>query len=84
MPTDVTDEMAVRPLVDRAADRFGGIDVWVNNAMVTVFSDVARLQPDELRRVTDVTYHGAAWGTMAALRSSAQVRALPRRPFNAA
>ena len=43
VPTDVTDEMAVRPLVDRAADRFGGIDVRVNNAAVT--SSVALRTP---------------------------------------
>jgi short-subunit dehydrogenase len=36
--------------------------------MVTVFSDVSQLQAEEMRRVTEVTYHGAVWGTMAALR----------------
>ena len=65
---DVSDEKAVFGAADAIVARWGGIDVWINNAMVTVYSDIARLQPDELRRVTEVTYHGAVWGTMAALR----------------
>lgn len=51
VPTDVTDEMAVRALVDRAADRFGGIDVWVNNAAVTVFGRFEDIPHDAYRRV---------------------------------
>jgi NAD(P)-dependent dehydrogenase (short-subunit alcohol dehydrogenase family) len=58
--------------VERAAsaveERWGPIDVWVNNAMVTVFSPVAKIAPEDLQRVTDVTYHGTVWGTMAALK----------------
>jgi NAD(P)-dependent dehydrogenase (short-subunit alcohol dehydrogenase family) len=65
---DVGDENAVGSAADAVVARWGGIDVWVNNAMVTVFSDIARLEPQELRRVTEVTYHGAVWGTMAALK----------------
>ena len=65
---DVSDENAVGSAAEAIVERWGGIDVWVNNAMVTVFSDIARLKPDELRRVTEVTYHGAVWGTMAALK----------------
>ncbi len=65
---DVSDETAVQSAADAVVARWAAIDVWVNNAMVTVFSDIARLKPDELRRVTEVTYHGAVWGTMAALR----------------
>src|SRR5688572_4872637 len=67
VPADVSDEAAVQKAADDIVERWGGIDVWVNNAMVTVFSDIARLEPAELRRVTEVTYHGAVWGTMAAL-----------------
>jgi hypothetical protein len=44
------------------------IDVWINNAMVTVFSPVWRITPEEFRRVTEVTYLGTVHGTMAALR----------------
>jgi NAD(P)-dependent dehydrogenase (short-subunit alcohol dehydrogenase family) len=65
---DVSDEDAVQSAAAAVVARWGAIDVWVNNAMVTVFSDIARLKPDELRRVTEVTYHGAVWGTMAALK----------------
>jgi short-subunit dehydrogenase len=49
-------------------DRFGPIDIWVNNAMATVVSPVASLEADEVRRVTEVTYLGTVHGTLAALR----------------
>ncbi|NYZ11122.1 SDR family oxidoreductase [Azospirillum sp. RWY-5-1] len=72
----VTD-VSVFGAVDGAAwaveERFGPIDVWVNNAMATVFSPIRSLQPHELRRVTEVTYLGTVHGTIAALR-----RMLPR------
>jgi NAD(P)-dependent dehydrogenase (short-subunit alcohol dehydrogenase family) len=68
LQADVSNAADVESAAARVVAHWGAIDVWVNNAMVTVFSDVARLQPDELRRVTEVTYHGAVWGTMAALR----------------
>jgi NAD(P)-dependent dehydrogenase (short-subunit alcohol dehydrogenase family) len=63
--------------VDAAADTFervlGPIDVWINNAMTSVFAELCDVTPDEYRRVTDVVYHGAVHGTMSALR-----RMLPR------
>jgi NAD(P)-dependent dehydrogenase (short-subunit alcohol dehydrogenase family) len=68
LQADVSDAAALDAAAARAAAQWGGIDVWVNSAMVTVFADVARLDPDEVRRVTDVTYLGSVWGTMAALR----------------
>jgi NAD(P)-dependent dehydrogenase (short-subunit alcohol dehydrogenase family) len=68
LQADVSDARQVDAAAAEAVARWGAIDVWVNNAMVTVFSDVAQLQPDEMRRVTDVTYLGSVWGTMAALR----------------
>src|SRR5690349_13376391 len=49
-------------------DRIGPIDVWVNNAMVTVVSPITELEADEVRRVTEVTYLGTVYGTLAALR----------------
>jgi NAD(P)-dependent dehydrogenase (short-subunit alcohol dehydrogenase family) len=52
---------------------FGPIDVWINNAMVSVFSPIRELTADDIKRVTEVTYLGAVHGTMAALR-----RMLPR------
>src|SRR5205823_10432172 len=63
--------------IDAAAQRvereLGPIDVWINNAMVSVFSPVKELQPDEVKRVTEVTYLGVVYGTLAALE-----RMLPR------
>jgi NAD(P)-dependent dehydrogenase (short-subunit alcohol dehydrogenase family) len=53
---------------DRAAERFGGIDIWVNCAMVTVFARFDDIAAEEYRRVTEVTYLGQVHGTMAALR----------------
>jgi short-subunit dehydrogenase len=53
--------------------RFGPIDVWVNNATTSVFSPVKKMQPEEYRRVTEVTYLGTVYGTLTALR-----RMLPR------
>jgi short-subunit dehydrogenase len=69
LPTDV----GVRDEVDAAADavtkRWGPIDVWINNAMTSVFSPVWEMQPSEYERVTAVTYLGVVYGTLAALRS---------------
>jgi NAD(P)-dependent dehydrogenase (short-subunit alcohol dehydrogenase family) len=69
IPTDVADADAVRRAADRVEDELGPIDIWVNNAMATVFSPVAEITPDEFRRATEVTYLGTVHGTMAALRS---------------
>lgn len=52
---------------------FGPIDIWVNNAMVSVFSPFKQLTAEEFKRVTEVTYLGYVYGTMAALR-----RMIPR------
>jgi NAD(P)-dependent dehydrogenase (short-subunit alcohol dehydrogenase family) len=68
IPTDVADEQAVEHAAELVERELGPIDVWINNAMVTVLSPVEQLTPDEMRRVTEVTYLGAVWGTMAALR----------------
>ena len=68
LPLDVTDDAAVESSAARVEEELGPIDVWVNNAMATVFAPVAELEPDEFRRVTEVTYLGSVWGTMAALR----------------
>jgi NAD(P)-dependent dehydrogenase (short-subunit alcohol dehydrogenase family) len=68
MPLDVADADAVFAAADEIAAEIGGIDIWINNAMVTVFGAVWQLTPDEFRRVTEVTYLGFVHGTMAALR----------------
>jgi NAD(P)-dependent dehydrogenase (short-subunit alcohol dehydrogenase family) len=73
VPTDVADAAAVEAAAEAVERAFGPIDVWVNNAMVSVFSPVIRMTPDEFRRVTDVTYLGTVYGTLAALS-----RMLPR------
>jgi short-subunit dehydrogenase len=66
---DVSDPKAVYEAAAQVKERFGAIDVWVNNAMVSVFSPITEITPDELRRVTEVTYLGTAYGTLAALQS---------------
>lgn len=68
LPLDVADADAVAAAADRVARELGGIDVWVNVAMVTVFGRVRDLTAEELRRVTEVTYLGSAHGIQAALR----------------
>ncbi len=68
VPTDVADAQAVEDAAARIEAELGPIDVWVNNAMTTVFSAIADLEPDEIRRATEVTYLGAVYGAMAALR----------------
>jgi short-subunit dehydrogenase len=65
---DVAQANEVESAAAMIEDRLGPIDVWVNNAMVTVVSPVAELAPDEVRRVTDVTYLGTVNGTLAALK----------------
>jgi len=68
LPTDVADPDAVERAASAIEDRFGPIDVWVNNAMVSVFSPVNAVTAEEVRRVTEVTYLGAVNGTLSALR----------------
>jgi NAD(P)-dependent dehydrogenase (short-subunit alcohol dehydrogenase family) len=68
LPLDVADADAVEDAAAQAEEKLGQIDVWINNAMVTVYAPVSELTPDEFRRITEVTYLGSVWGTMAALR----------------
>jgi NAD(P)-dependent dehydrogenase (short-subunit alcohol dehydrogenase family) len=68
IPTDVADPAQVEAAAERVEAELGPIDVWVNDAMTTIFAPVWEVQPDEFRRATEVTYLGAVWGTMAALR----------------
>jgi NAD(P)-dependent dehydrogenase (short-subunit alcohol dehydrogenase family) len=68
LPADVADAQAVFAAADRVAEAFGGIDLWVNVAMVTIFAPVHEIRPEEFRRVTEVTYLGQVHGTLAALR----------------
>jgi len=64
---DVADAEALAQAAQRFEAELGAVAVWVNSAMVTVFSPVEQLLPDEIKRVTEVTYLGTVHGTMAAL-----------------
>jgi NAD(P)-dependent dehydrogenase (short-subunit alcohol dehydrogenase family) len=68
IPTDLADWNAVDAAAAAVAQQFGPIDVWINNAMTTVFAPFKEVEPDEFRRATEVTYLGTVWGTKAALR----------------
>src|SRR5881227_4070516 len=73
LPTDVADAEQVERAAEAVEREFGPIDIWVNNAMVSVFSPVKEMEPEEYKRVTEVTYLGVVYGTLAALK-----RMLPR------
>jgi NAD(P)-dependent dehydrogenase (short-subunit alcohol dehydrogenase family) len=66
--TDVGDPDAVERAAEAIEDELGPIDVWVNNAMVSVFAPVIEVTASEYRRVTEVTYLGTVHGTLTALR----------------
>jgi len=66
--SDVSDAARVEAAAQEVEERFGPIDVWVNNAMVSVFSPISEMRPEEYRRVTEVTYLGTVYGTLAALK----------------
>ncbi|HWD20201.1 MAG TPA: SDR family oxidoreductase [Verrucomicrobiae bacterium] len=68
---DVAKSEEVEAAAQSVEDNFGPIDIWVNNAMASVFSRFLDLTPEEFRRITEVTYFGAVHGTMAALRRMA-------------
>jgi NAD(P)-dependent dehydrogenase (short-subunit alcohol dehydrogenase family) len=68
LPLDVADAAAVDAAADQVERELGPIDVWVNNAMVSVFSPVQEMTASDYRRVTEVTYLGTVHGTLAALR----------------
>ena len=65
---DMADAQAVEDAADKIEAELGPIDIWVNNAMATVFSPVKDTTPEEFRRGTEVTYLGTVHGTMAALK----------------
>lgn len=73
IPVDVADAEAIEQAAEAVEREFGPIDVWINNAMVSVFSPVKEMTPEDYRRVTEVTYLGVVYGTLAALK-----RMLPR------
>jgi NAD(P)-dependent dehydrogenase (short-subunit alcohol dehydrogenase family) len=73
LPTDVADFDAVEAAAAATEEALGEIDIWINDAMTTVFAFFEDIEPEEFRRATEVTYLGAVWGTKAALK-----RMLPR------
>jgi short-subunit dehydrogenase len=68
LPVDVADSAQGQNAAAEVEQRLGPIDIWVNDAMVTVFSQFVDMSPAEFQRATEVTYLGAVWGTMAALK----------------
>src|SRR5438128_2637805 len=70
---DVAHADQVEAAATQIEAELGEIDIWINNAMVSVFSPIKEMTPEEFRRVTEVTYLGCVHGTLAALK-----RMLPR------
>ncbi len=68
LPLDVADADAIQKAAVSVEQEFGPIDIWVNNAMASVFSPVKEMTPAEYKRVTEVTYLGVVYGTLAALK----------------
>ena len=73
LPTDVADPDAVEAAAAAVEREYGPIDIWVNDAMASVFSPIKEMTAAEFKRVTEVTYLGFVYGTLAALK-----RMLPR------
>ena len=73
IPTDVANAEQVEAAAAKIEAELGEIDIWVNNAMTSVFSPIKQMAAEEFRRVTEVTYLGYVYGTLAALK-----RMLPR------
>jgi len=72
-PLDVANSEQVEAAAQAVEENLGPIDVWINNAMTSVFSPVKEMTAEEFKRVTEVTYLGFVYGTLSALR-----RMLPR------
>jgi short-subunit dehydrogenase len=68
LPADVANAHQVEDAAKRVEQEWGPIDIWVNDAMTTVFAPVWEITPEEFRRATEVTYLGFVYGTMAALK----------------
>jgi NAD(P)-dependent dehydrogenase (short-subunit alcohol dehydrogenase family) len=73
LPLDVANAAEVEAAAERIESTLGPIDIWVNNAMTSVFSPIKEMTPEEFKRVTEVTYLGYVYGSLAALK-----RMLPR------
>jgi short-subunit dehydrogenase len=73
VPADVANFAQVQAAADAAESQFGPIDLWINNAMLSMYSPFIRMAPEEFRRIVEVTFLGAVYGTRCALE-----RMLPR------
>src|SRR5579884_2724212 len=73
LPVDVANAAEVEAAAARVEEKLGPIDIWVNNAMASVFSPIKEMTAEEFKRVTEVTYLGYVYGSLAALK-----RMLPR------
>src|SRR5687768_15571621 len=67
LPVDVEDHDEVEWAANTIEESLGPIDIWINNAMLTVLAPVREMDPEEYKRVNDVTYLGVVYGTLAAL-----------------
>ena len=68
LPTDVADAQQVEAAAERVEQELGPIEIWVNDAMATIFAPFLEITADEFKRATEVTYLGQVYGTMAALK----------------
>jgi NAD(P)-dependent dehydrogenase (short-subunit alcohol dehydrogenase family) len=68
LPVDVADASQVQNAADDVEQKLGPIDIWVNDAMASVFSPIKEMTAEEFKRVTEVTYLGYVYGTLAALK----------------
>jgi len=68
LQTDVADAKQVEDAAERTERELGPIDIWVNDAMTTIFAPFLQITPEEFKRATEVTYLGQVYGTMAALK----------------
>jgi short-subunit dehydrogenase len=73
LPLDVADAEQVEEAASQVEKQLGPIDIWINNAMTSVFSPIKKMTAEEFKRVTEVTYLGYVYGTLSALK-----RMLPR------
>ncbi len=73
IPTDASDPAQVEAAAGQVEETFGPIDIWVNDAMTSVFSPAKDMTPQDYQRVTEVVYLGYVYGTLAALK-----RMMPR------
>src|SRR4051812_14607782 len=67
LSVDVADAEGVEAAAERIERELGPIDIWINNAMTSVFSPVWEMRPEEYLRVAQVTYLGCVHGTLSAL-----------------